>query len=78
MKEREAGLPSLKPREIVAALERSGFTIKRQTSSHVILYKAALRRPISIPIHSKDLPKGTLRAIIRQANLTIEEFLKLI
>jgi len=71
-------LPALKPREVVAALERAGFTVKRQTGSHIILYKADLKRPLTIPVHTKDLPKGTLRAIIRQANLTISEFLKLL
>jgi len=71
-------LPSLKPRELVAVLEKSGFLIKRQTGSHVILYKPGIPRPISVPVHTKDLPKGTLRAIIRQSNLTIDEFLKLL
>jgi predicted RNA binding protein YcfA (HicA-like mRNA interferase family) len=69
-------LPILKPKETVAALERAGFLLKRQTGSHAILYKPGTLRPISIPIHPKDLPRGTLRAIIRQANLTVEEFLK--
>lgn len=69
-------LPSLKPREVVAALERAGFSVKRTTGSHVILYKAGLRRPLSIPLHSFDMPTGTLRAVIRQANLTVTEFLE--
>jgi len=71
-------LPALKPVEVVKALERAGFVVKRQTGSHVIMYKAELRRPISIPQHPRDLPKGTVRAIIRQAGLTLEEFLQLI
>jgi predicted RNA binding protein YcfA (HicA-like mRNA interferase family) len=71
-------LPALKPREVIAALESAGFVIKRQTGSHVILYKPGLRRPLSIHIHIKDMPVGTLRAIIRQASLTVEEFLKLL
>jgi predicted RNA binding protein YcfA (HicA-like mRNA interferase family) len=71
-------LPALKPREVVDALTRAGFTIKRQTGSHIILYKSGLKRPLSIPIHPKDMPVGTLRAIIRQANLTVGEFLRLL
>jgi predicted RNA binding protein YcfA (HicA-like mRNA interferase family) len=71
-------LPSLKPRELVAALERAGFLLKRQTGSHAVLYKTGFPRPISIPIHPKEMPKGTLRAIIRQANLTIDDFLGLL
>jgi len=71
-------LPSLKPREVIAALERAGFLVRRQTGSHAILYKSGVRHPVSIPIHPKDLPRGTLRAIIRQADLKIGEFLKLL
>ena len=68
-------LPVLKPKQVVAALEKVGFQTRRQTGSHVIMYKTGLRHPISIPQHPVDLPKGTLRAIIRQAGLTVEEFL---
>lgn len=71
-------LPALKPKEVVTALEKAGFLVKRQTGSHAILYKSSIRRPLSIPMHPGDLPKGTLRAIIRQANLTVEEFLRLL
>lgn len=71
-------LPTLKPREVIIALEKAGFLLKRQTGSHVILYKIGISRHISIPIHPGDMPKGTLRAIIRQANLTVEGFLKLV
>ncbi|OGO05353.1 MAG: hypothetical protein A2Y91_05340 [Chloroflexi bacterium RBG_13_54_8] len=71
-------LPALKPRELIAVLERAGFSIKRQTGSHVVLYKQGIKRPLTVPIHPKDLPRGTLRAIIRQANLTISEFRELL
>ena len=71
-------LPTLKPREVITALEKAGFSVKRQTGSHVILYKTGIPRPISITVHTGDLPKGTLRAIVRQANLTVEGFLKLL
>jgi len=71
-------LPVLKPGEVVSALERAGFAIKRQTGSHIVLYKSDIHRPVTVPIHTGDLPKGTLRAIIRQANLTVEAFIKLL
>ncbi|MBA7629597.1 hypothetical protein ES703_37097 [subsurface metagenome] len=71
-------LPVLKPKQVVTALEKAGFKVRRQTGSHVIMYKTGIRHPISIPQHPGDLPKGTLRAIIRQARLTIEEFLGLL
>jgi len=68
-------LPVLKPKQIVAALAKAGFEVRRQTGSHVIMYKPGIRRPISIPQHPRDLPKGTLRTIIREAGLTLGEFL---
>ncbi len=71
-------LPVLKPKEIVAALEKAGFEVRRHTGSHVIMYKSGFRRPISIPQHPRDLPKGTIRAIIREAGLTVKEFMKLL
>jgi predicted RNA binding protein YcfA (HicA-like mRNA interferase family) len=71
-------LPSLKPKQVIAALERAGFVAKRQTGSHVIFYKPDIRHPITVPVHTADLPTGTLRAIIRQANLTVDEFISLL
>lgn len=71
-------LPVMKPREVIAALEKAGFELRRETGSHIIVYKPGVRRPISMPQHLKDLPKGTLRAIIREAGLTRDEFLKLV
>ncbi|MGB2800353.1 MAG: type II toxin-antitoxin system HicA family toxin [Dehalococcoidia bacterium] len=62
----------------MAALEKAGFETKRHTGSHVIMYKSGFRRPISVPQHPRDLPKGTTRAIIREAGLTVEEFAKLL
>ncbi len=73
-----AELPSLKTKRVVTALQRAGFEIKRQTGSHIIMYKSGINRPISIPQHVKDLPKGTLRTIIRQSGLTTEEFVSLL
>jgi predicted RNA binding protein YcfA (HicA-like mRNA interferase family) len=71
-------IPSLKPKELVKVLERASFSLRHHTGSHAILYKSGVPRPISIPVHPKDLPKGTLRAIIRQANLTVDDFLNLL
>ena len=68
-------LPVLKPKQAVVVLEKAGFEVRRQTGSHVIMYKSGIRHPISIPQHPGDLPKGTLKAIIRQAGLTVEQFL---
>jgi predicted RNA binding protein YcfA (HicA-like mRNA interferase family) len=69
-------LPALRASVIVKALERAGFVVKRQTGSHVILTRAGLRRPVVVPMHRRELPRATVRDIITQAEITIEEFLK--
>jgi predicted RNA binding protein YcfA (HicA-like mRNA interferase family) len=69
-------LPALKPKMVIKALERGGFIIHHTTGSHYILKKENLR--VTVPYHSKDLKPGTLRALIKQAGLTVEEFLGLL
>jgi predicted RNA binding protein YcfA (HicA-like mRNA interferase family) len=59
------------------ALERAGFVVKRQEGSHVILRRVEPFAQLVVPDH-KELDRGTLRAIIRQADLTVEEFLRLL
>jgi predicted RNA binding protein YcfA (HicA-like mRNA interferase family) len=70
--------PGLRPGEVVRLLEKAGFVRWRQKGSHLTMYRAGDRRALTIPIHfAKTMPKGTLRAIIKQAGLTREEFLAL-
>ncbi len=71
-------LPSLRPRQIVATLERAGFVIVRIAGSHYQLFNAQTRRHTTVPYHNRDLPRGTLAGIIQQAGLTREEFLDLL
>ncbi|MGE0642344.1 MAG: type II toxin-antitoxin system HicA family toxin [Nitrospira sp.] len=70
-------LPSLSGRACMKALERAGFVVKRQEGSHVILRRTQPFAQLVVPDH-KELDRGTLRAIIRQADLTVEEFLRLL
>lgn len=72
-------LPTLTSKEVLRALERGGFYIHHQSGSHARLFhrsRSDLR--VTIPIHNKALPIKTLRSIIRQAGLSVEEFLKLL
>jgi len=73
-----AELPNLKPKQVVAALSKSGFYVHHQTGSHAILKSRDGKFRVTVPMHGKDLKKGTLRSIIRQAGMTVEEFVGLL
>jgi len=71
-------LPTLSGKDIIKALVKLGYELDHQTGSHLILrQKKKPYRRLTIPNH-KEIAKGTLRAIIRQAGLTREEFLELL
>ena len=67
-------LPRVWGRECVKALGKLGFYFKRQEGSHIILRKDEPFAQIVVPDH-KELDRGTLRAIIRQADVSVDEFL---
>jgi predicted RNA binding protein YcfA (HicA-like mRNA interferase family) len=72
-------LPSVKPREVLRALNKAGFYIHHQTGSHVGLKHPSLKsKRIVLPYHNKDLKKGTLRSILKQAGLSIGELIDLL
>jgi len=71
-------LPSLRSREIIAALKKAGWYEVRQKGSHLQLKHNDKAGLVTIAVHNKPLPPGTVRAIIRQAGLTVEEFLELL
>lgn len=72
-------LPSLNAREVVRALERAGFTVTRTSGSHARLVHATdAKRQVTVPMHTGDVKRGTLRAIVGQAGLTVSEFIALL
>jgi len=72
-----SGLPRISGKECVKALGKAGFMFKRQEGSHVVLRRNEPFAQLVVPDH-KELDRGTLRAIIRQADLSVEEFTKLL
>jgi len=70
-------LPAISGRKCVRALERADFYLKRQAGSHLILRRDKPFAQVVVPDH-KTLDRGTLRAIIRHAGLSVEEFLNLL
>lgn len=68
-----ASLPALSGKEVVRVFESFGWSIARQRGSHIIMIKEGEIITLSIPNH-KEVAKGTLRSLIRSANLTVDEF----
>jgi len=67
--------PSFTPQEIMKILMKNGFFVDRIKGSHYILFNVSSKKRVVIPMHKKDLPKGTLMEIIKQSGLDIDEFL---
>jgi len=73
-------LPSLKAVQVIRALERAGLVQVRSKGSHRVCQHPSnpSRRTIIADHRSKDIPVGTLRSIIAQAGLTVDEFIDLL
>jgi predicted RNA binding protein YcfA (HicA-like mRNA interferase family) len=69
-------LPVVSGRNVLRALTQAGFVVDRIVGSHHVLTHPGDRtRTVTVPVHGgRDLKPGTLRAIIRQAGLTVDEF----
>ena len=71
-------LPSLTPQKTIKVLERNGFVLDRVKGSHHIYYHLETKRRVVVPLHKKDLPKGTLLEILKQAGINKEEFKRIL
>jgi predicted RNA binding protein YcfA (HicA-like mRNA interferase family) len=70
-------LSGFRYREVIRRLKTFGFAFHRQAAgSHEIWYNPASNRYTTIPNHPGDLPEGTLRAILREADIAPDDFLK--
>jgi predicted RNA binding protein YcfA (HicA-like mRNA interferase family) len=72
-----SGLPQISGRDCMKALSKIGFYLKRQEGSHIILRRDDPFGQVVIPDH-KQLDRGTLRAIIRQVGISVDEFVNLL
>ena len=71
-------LPSLNPQKIIRILEQNGFILDRVKGSHHIFYHPKTKRRVVVPLHKKDLPKGTLLEILKQAGISKDILNKLL
>lgn len=70
-------LPRISSRECIHALEQVGFFVVRQKGSHVVMRRNDPFAQTVVP-ENKEMPIGTLRSILGDADLTVEEFVELL
>ncbi len=70
-------LPSISGKQCVSALQKVGFIYKRQTGSHIVLRRDDPFSQLVVPNHD-ELDRGTLRAILRQADISVDNFIKML
>lgn len=71
-------LPHISGRQVVAVMEKIGYEFDHEKGSHIVLRQAdAPHRRLTVPDHP-EIPKGTLRAIIREAGLSVDVFTSLL
>ncbi len=70
-------LGNISGKETVRAFGKAGWQVLGQVGSHVVLTKSGERANLSVPQH-KELSTGTLRALIRAAGMTVEQFIELL
>ena len=70
-------LANISGKDAAKAFAKAGWVTMGQVGSHLVMTKAGQRANLSIPQH-KELSVGTLRALIRAAGLSVEEFLQLL
>jgi predicted RNA binding protein YcfA (HicA-like mRNA interferase family) len=69
-------LPALKPRQIIKFLEQNGFVLDHTSGSHYIYYHPVSHRRAVVPQRNRDLPKGTLMSLLREAGFSREDLME--
>lgn len=67
--------PSLTPDELIRLLKKHGFELMRTKGSHQIFKNRSTGKMTIVPMHKRDLPKGTMLAILKQAGIDKDELL---
>jgi predicted RNA binding protein YcfA (HicA-like mRNA interferase family) len=72
-------LPTVNARRLIQALKKAGFEEQRQRGSHLHLKRENDGKRVTVPVHKgRSIPTGTLRAILRDADLSVDAFLELL
>ncbi len=71
--------PRIRCDELVRVLKKAGFVEKRQKGSHLTMWRETDKRRVTVPIHAgREVPIGTLRSILRDANISADDFRSLL
>jgi predicted RNA binding protein YcfA (HicA-like mRNA interferase family) len=68
--------PSFKPREMEKLLLKNEFILKRQSGSHRVYFNSKLDKTVIVPFHSREIPRGTTRSIVKQSSLPDKVFIR--
>jgi predicted RNA binding protein YcfA (HicA-like mRNA interferase family) len=68
-------LPAVRPRQVVKFLEQNDFVLDHVSGSHFVYYHSTSKRRAVVPRHNRDLPKGTLLSLLREAGFSREELI---
>lgn len=71
-------LPAVRPRQLVRVLERKGWRLDRTTGSHQVFVHDVVPHPVVVPMHNKDIGRGLLVRILQDAEISRDDFLKLL
>jgi len=71
-------LPTVRPDQVIRALERVGFQIDHQSGSHVVLWRQSDDLRVVVPSHGRDLGRGLTLRIVKSAGLTRDQFVELL
>lgn len=66
-------LPAITPKKLLTILKKNNFEIDHTTGSHYILYNPETSKRVVLPFHRKDIPKGALFSILKEAGLSKED-----
>jgi len=70
-------IPALSARKVIRALKRAGFVEDRQKGSHLVLIRSETQARTVVPVHAgRTIKEPLLRAIVRDANLSVDEFIE--
>jgi len=74
-----AKLPAISGKQVIAALEKEGWYVKRVRGSHHVLRHPNIPDAIPVPVHgNREIKRGTLASILRAAGISREEFIRLL